>query len=149
MQALFRHRILPLGVIVLAGCMSESPLGFFGDSDTDARERGSVGDAAQTEQVGSDVPCGAECPDFDRDGRVDLSDLAIVLANVGRPAGSLTEPCADMDSSGTVDAADVMAIAAVFGQACGTSPSPRPGTPTATLDIGSDVSIGFGSAPKR
>lgn len=59
-----------------------------------------------------------DCPgDVDANGRVDLSDLAVVLGNFGlAPA---TRGDGDLDGDGDVDLNDLSAVLAVFGQACG------------------------------
>jgi len=57
------------------------------------------------------------CPDLDGDGDVDLSDLAILLANYGTTGGAGFED-GDLDGDGDVDLADLAALLAVYGTTC-------------------------------
>lgn len=58
------------------------------------------------------------CPeDLTGDGIVDLSDLAIILANFGTANGALPEQ-GDLDGDGDVDLADLAGLLALFGMPC-------------------------------
>ena len=58
------------------------------------------------------------CPgDLDRDGDVDLADLAQLLANYGTTSGASYED-GDLDADGDVDLADLAALLAVYGTTC-------------------------------
>jgi hypothetical protein len=56
--------------------------------------------------------------DLDGDGDVDLSDLAIVLANYGTTEGA-TYQDGDLDGDGDVDLADLAALLANYGMTSG------------------------------
>ncbi|MBU0618415.1 MAG: hypothetical protein KKI02_11920, partial [Planctomycetes bacterium] len=59
-----------------------------------------------------------ECPgDLDGDQDVDLSDLAILLANYGMTGGATYED-GDLDGDEDVDLADLAALLAVYGTTC-------------------------------
>lgn len=58
------------------------------------------------------------CPgDVDASGDVDLSDLAILLANFGTPGGA-SPANGDLDSDGDVDLGDLAILLANFGSTC-------------------------------
>ncbi len=65
-------------------------------------------------------PPPSPCPgDVDGDGRVDLVDLARVLAGFGAGAGDPPyDPAADLDQNGTVDLGDLAQVLAAFGTRC-------------------------------
>ena len=55
--------------------------------------------------------------DFDNDGDVDGSDLAVFAADFGRTDCSTTDPCeGDFDNDGDVDGSDLAVFAANFGR---------------------------------
>jgi hypothetical protein len=61
---------------------------------------------------------GPACPgDLDGDSDVDLSDLAILLANYGTTSGAAYTD-GDLDGDGDVDLADLAALLAVYGTSC-------------------------------
>jgi len=61
---------------------------------------------------------GPACPgDLDGDNDVDLSDLAILLANYGTTSGAAYTD-GDLDGDGDVDLADLAALLAVYGTSC-------------------------------
>ena len=64
------------------------------------------------------VDPGADC-DFDSDCDVDLTDLAILLANFGTPTG-MTNATGDTDGDGDVDLTDLANVLARFGNVCHT-----------------------------
>ena len=55
--------------------------------------------------------------DLDGDGRVDLADLAILLAHYGTPSGAQRTD-GDIDRDGDVDLSDLAALLAVYATAC-------------------------------
>ncbi len=64
--------------------------------------------------VVQNVTCSA---DLDGDGDIDISDLAVLLANFGRsdnPGAS----AGDLDGNGTVDLSDLAGLLAAFGISC-------------------------------
>jgi|GEM_PF-5218986 len=64
------------------------------------------------------------CPgDFNGDGEVGLSDLAILLANYGTPSGALYED-GDFDEDGDVDLSDLAGLLGYYGETCGEEPCP-------------------------
>ena len=61
---------------------------------------------------------GTPCPgDLNGDGVVDISDLAILLANFGTAAGATFED-GDSDGDGDVDIADLAVLLSNFGASC-------------------------------
>lgn len=61
-------------------------------------------------------PNAPECTgDVDGDGDVDLSDLALLLANFGTPSGATV---GDVDGDGDVDLSDLAVLLANFGMTC-------------------------------
>lgn len=54
--------------------------------------------------------------DFDRDGKIDLSDLAILLSNFGCQSPSQCD--GDSDADGDVDLSDLSLLLALFGSDC-------------------------------
>jgi len=72
------------------------------------------------DENGNGIPdeCEPECPgDLDGDADVDLSDLAILLANYGETSGMSYED-GDLDFDGDVDLTDLAALLAVYGTSC-------------------------------
>ena len=70
---------------------------------------------------------GQDCPsalkvrclgDLDRDGDVDLADLAAMLSDYGTPSGA-TFADGDMDNDGDVDLSDLALLLANYGPGCG------------------------------
>jgi hypothetical protein len=57
------------------------------------------------------------CPDLNMNGAVDLSDLALLLANFGTPAGATFEQ-GDVDGDGDVDLNDLALLLSQFGLIC-------------------------------
>lgn len=66
--------------------------------------------------AGAEQPCSLP-GDITGDGAVDLTDLAIVLANYGVPSGAAYED-GDLDGDGDVDLADLAIVLAAYGTAC-------------------------------
>jgi hypothetical protein len=56
--------------------------------------------------------------DLNYDGRVDLSDLGVLLANYGTPSGAAYED-GDIDGDGAVDLSDLGLLLAHYGESCG------------------------------
>jgi 1,4-alpha-glucan branching enzyme len=64
-----------------------------------------------------DPPDPPECPeDLNRDGTVDLSDLAQLLGNYGMTGA--VHPDGDVDGDGDVDLSDLAQLLGVYGQSC-------------------------------
>ena len=62
--------------------------------------------------------------DANRDGRVDVNDLTIVLANFGRTTG-MSWSTGDLNGDGQVDVNDLTIVLANYGQSLGSSvPTP-------------------------
>ena len=68
--------------------------------------------------------------DANGDGRVDINDLTIVLANFGRSTG-MTWSTGDFIGDGTVDINDLTIVLANFGQGTGSSAAGLAATPRA------------------
>ena len=96
----------------------------FGDADLDnvsyVEIHADTWDAGFTlwlDNVRFDPPIEPIPGDVNYDGRVDLSDLAILLAHYGTPAGmSWTD--GDLDADGDVDLADLAILLANYGEVC-------------------------------
>jgi hypothetical protein len=72
-------------------------------------------DDFQVEALECEAP--PDCPeDLNGDGEIDLSDLAILLANYGM-TGAAPED-GDLDGDGDVDLTDLSALLAVYGTSC-------------------------------
>jgi hypothetical protein len=65
-----------------------------------------------------DMGCQGYCPgDFDHDGDVDGSDLAVIAAETGTTGCGAASPCqADLDGNGVVDQIDMNTFLAKFGR---------------------------------
>jgi len=57
--------------------------------------------------------------DADEDGCVNVLDLLVVRANLGKTGSQINPPSADVDSDGTVNIADLLAVRAALGQGSG------------------------------
>jgi len=65
------------------------------------------------------LQCVSDClGDIDNDGDIDLSDLAILLANYGMTSGA-EYANGDLDADGDVDLTDLAELLAVYGTPCG------------------------------
>ena len=67
--------------------------------------------------------------DANRDGRVDINDLTIVLANFGQTAG-MTSGLGDFNGDGAVDVNDLTIVLTNFGQTAGASARTLPPYPS-------------------
>lgn len=79
---------------------------------------GSAGDAATDQAVTFFESLLSPCPaDVNGNGAVDLSDLALLLANFGTLSGA-TPDNGDLDADGDVDLSDLAALLSAFGTTC-------------------------------
>ncbi len=66
--------------------------------------------------------------DINSDGKVDVTDLSILLTNYGKPASQAANPQADINGNGTVDILDLSQLLTNFGRTGTPTPSPAPST---------------------
>ena len=75
--------------------------------------------------------------DANGDGKVDINDLTIVLANYGQTGCAWSQGCMDGDPTGTVDVNDLTIVLANYGTTYGASSGvkavPEPSTITVLL----------------
>ena len=71
-------------------------------------------DFTQTDISSAGICCRG---DFNGDGEIDLSDLAVLLANYPTASGAVYED-GDFDEDGDIDLSDLAALLAVYGTTC-------------------------------
>jgi hypothetical protein len=91
----------------------------------------------QNRDVGFRVASTPEPGDANGDGKVDINDLTIVLANYGQTGCAWSQGCMDGDPTGTVDVNDLTIVLANYGTTYGASSAvkavPEPSTITVLL----------------